>query len=364
MKNFGFGMMRLPMNGNEPDYEQVSAMVDKFFEHGFTYFDTAHPYIQGLSEVAVKRCLSSRYPRESYILTNKLTSSFFNTAEEIVPLFEEQLNACGVEYFDYYLMHAMNAERHEKYKRLGAYEIAQKLKEEGRIKHIGISFHDTAKVLEKMLSEEPCIEVVQLQLNYVDFDDESVEAGKCYDVCVKYGKPVIVMEPVKGGSLVNLPKDAMELLTAATKDSPAGYAIRYAASFENVMMVLSGMSNIEQMEDNIGSMENFVPFGENDYATVEKICEIFKSQKLIPCTSCHYCTDGCPQQIPIPEIFFAMNKKKQFDDDWYGELYYERVTAERGKACDCIKCGACESACPQHLKIRDLLVSCSEEFDK
>ncbi|MDE7213570.1 MAG: aldo/keto reductase, partial [Anaeroplasmataceae bacterium] len=242
-KNFGFGCMRLPMKGEEVDYEELNKMVDTFIENGFNYFDTAHGYVNKKSEIAVRECLSKRHPRDSFILTNKLTDPFFNTHEEIRPFFESQLEACGVEYFDFYLMHAQNKNNFLKFKECKAYETALELKKEGKIKHLGISFHDTADVLDQILSEYPQIEVVQIQFNYVDYDDPAVQSRKCYEVCRKHNKPVIIMEPVKGGNLVNLPSDAQKIFDELHRGSNASFAIRFAAGFEGVFMVLSGMSN-------------------------------------------------------------------------------------------------------------------------
>jgi len=363
MKNFGFGLMRLPMLGDEVDIEQTSKMVDILMSEGFNYFDTAHGYIKGQSELAVKACLSSRYPRESYILTNKLSSNFFSSKEDIRPLFEEQLKACGVDYFDYYLMHSQSAVSHKKYMQCEAYSVAAELKAEGKIRHIGISFHDRASVLEQILTDAPSIEVVQIQFNYADYDDPAVESRKCLEVCRKFGKPVIVMEPVKGGSLANLTEEAQAVFREISDKSPASFAIRYAASFDGVMMVISGMSNLEQLLDNLSSMKDFEPLSEKEFAAIEKVKEIFKSQNLIPCTACRYCVDGCPKQIPIPDIFGCMNKKKQFND-WNSGWYYGKLTANGGKASSCVKCGKCENICPQHLEIRKLLESCSDEFEK
>ena len=246
-KNFGFGCMRLPMNGEQVDFEETKRMVDAFLDAGFNYFDTAHGYIQGMSETALRECLTSRYPRDRYILTNKLTGNFFKTEADIRPFFESQLQACGVEYFDYYLMHAQGAGNYDHYRACRAYETAFALKAEGKVRHVGISFHDRAEVLEQILTDYPEIEVVQIQFNYVDYDDTAVQSRKCYDVCVKHGKPVIVREPVKGGNLVNLPEDAKAVLDGLHGGSPASYAIRFAASFPGIEMVLSGMSSLEQI---------------------------------------------------------------------------------------------------------------------
>lgn len=363
MKNFGFGCMRLPMNGEQVDLEQTSKMVDRFLEEGFNYFDTAHAYLEGLSEPALKTCLSDRHPRESFILTDKLTTEYFETGEDIRPFFESQLELCGVSYFDYYLMHALNADYYKKYVKCDAFRRVLELKAEGRVKHMGISFHDKSEVLEQILSEQPEIEVVQLQINYVDYEDTGIEGRKCLEVCKKFGKPVIVMEPVKGGCLVNLPAEAARVFDELGGGSYASYAIRYTASLEGVMLVLSGMSNMAQMEDNLSYMKNFKPLSEAEHAAIDKVCEIFKAQEMIPCTACRYCTEGCPKKIAIPDLFACMNAKMQHKD-WNSEWYYDVYTQNRGKASDCIKCGKCEAACPQHLKITELLESVSKAYDK
>ncbi|WP_455620220.1 aldo/keto reductase [Eisenbergiella sp.] len=363
-KNFGFGCMRLPMNGSEVDIPQTCRMVDAFLEAGFNYFDTAHGYIQGKSESALKKCLTSRYPRNRYILTNKLTNYFFKKEEDIRPLFKSQLQACGVDYFDFYLMHAQSAENFKFFKSCRAYETAFALKEEGKVRHVGISFHDKAEVLEQILLEYPQVEVVQIQFNYIDYEDPAVESRKCYEVCQRYGKPVIVMEPVKGGNLVNLPQEAKAVLEELHGGSPASYAIRFAAGFPGNMMVLSGMSSLEQMQDNISFMKDFKPLNEEEMAAVGKVQEIFKKMNLIPCTACRYCVDGCPKHISIPDLFAVMNMK-QITHDWNADYYYNVVhTAPGRKASDCIRCGRCELACPQHLSIRELLEKVAGEFEK
>ena len=363
MKNFGFGCMRLPMKDNEVDLIQFSKMIELFMNNGFTYFDTAHGYLAGKSEMAIKECLTSKYPRESYQLTNKLTGNYFNSQEEIIPLFNEQLKACGVTYFDYYLMHAQNKALFEKFKKCKAYETSIQLLKEGKIKHFGISFHDKADVLEQILVEYPEIEVVQIQFNYLDYNSASVEGKKCYEVARKHNKEVLIMEPVKGGALINLPKEAQEVFDKLNGGSYASYAIRFAASFEGVKMVLSGMSNIEQMEDNISFMKDFKPFTKQEFDAVNKVCDIFNKQNLIACTACRYCMDGCIKNIPIPEIFSCMNEKKKYND-WNSNYYYNISTSNKGKASDCIKCGKCEKLCPQYLPIRDLLVEAKDIFEK
>ncbi len=367
--NFGFGCMRLPMVNGEVDQAQMKEMVDYFISNGFNYFDTAHGYLGGKSELALKECLVKRYPRDSYILTNKLSTHFFTKEEEIMPLFYAQLEACGVEYFDYYLMHAQDGAIFEKYKKCHAYETGLKLKESGKIKHFGISFHDKADVLDRILTEYPEIEIIQIQFNYVDYNDISVESKKVYEACEKHNKPVIVMEPVKGGSLVNLPSEATKIFGDLQhgfekKLSNASYALRFAASFPNMCMVLSGMSNMEQMEDNVSVMKEFTPLSEKELEAVWKVCDIFHSMNMIPCTGCHYCVldNDCPKKIQIPELFACYNEKTTFQD-WNQDYYYNNIlTRDHGKASDCIKCGKCENICPQHLEIRKLLEGVAATF--
>ena len=363
-KNFGFGCMRFPLKDGEVDLEETSRMVDAFLDAGFNYFDTAHGYLEGKSELALRDCLTSRYPRDRYILTNKLTDLYFKSEAEIRPFLESQLAACGVEYFDYYLMHAQCAEVYQYFKKHRAYETAFALKEEGKVRHVGISFHDRAEVLEQILSEYPQIEVVQIQFNYLDYEDPAVQARKCYEVCRKHNKPVIVMEPVKGGSLANLPQDALDVLEALHGGSPASYAIRFAAGFPGMLMVLSGMSSLAQMEDNLSFMRDFRPLDEKELAAVRQVCDIVNAKNLIPCTACRYCVEGCPHHISIPDLFALMNAKR-IQHAWNADYYYSEIhTAPGSRASDCVKCGKCEKACPQHLPIRSLLEDVAKEFEK
>lgn len=363
-KNFGFGCMRLPMNGDKVDTEEVKKMVDIFLEEGFNYFDTAHGYLDGKSELAIKECLTSRYPRDKYILTDKLTEPYFKSQEDIRPFFESQLEACGVDYFDFYLMHAQGEVNYEKFKKCRAYETAFELKKEGKIKHVGLSFHDRAEYLDKILTENPDVEVVQIQFNYADYNDTAVQSKKCYEVCRKHNKPIIVMEPVKGGNLVNLPGDAKKIIEDLHGGSPASYAIRFAAGFDGMFMVLSGMSSVEQMKDNVSFMKDFKPLTEEEHRAISKVCDVFHSMHLIPCTACRYCTAGCPKHISIPDLFSCMNTKKLYND-WNADYYYGEIyTKFNGKASDCIKCGKCEKSCPQHLKIRSLLEDVAKTFEK
>ena len=357
----GFGCMRLPMKGDEVDTEQFSEMIDIFMERGFNYFDTAHIYIGGKSETAIRECLTSRYPRDSYVLTDKLSTWNFEKEEEIRPLVDSMLEACGVEYFDFLLMHAQRTEFYEKYLACNAYEIAYQLKREGKVKHVGISFHDTAEVLERILSEQPEVEAVQLQFNYLDYDCDRVQSRLCYEVCRRHNVPVIVMEPVRGGKLVNMPTAARAVLEELDGGSLASYAIRFAAGFEGIEMVLSGMSNMEQMGDNISYMADFKPLDEREMAAVFKTRDILLASDTIQCTACEYCTDGCPMQINIPALFDLSNRRAGGESGLRPK--YKELTEKQGKASSCVGCGACEESCPQKLPIRTLLERVAFEFE-
>ncbi|MBQ9946391.1 MAG: aldo/keto reductase [Clostridia bacterium] len=360
-KKLGFGLMRLPTKAGRIDHKELCRMVDAFMDAGFNYFDTAHPYMALRSEGATRKALVKRYPRESFYLVNKLTSNFILNEKQVRPFFNSQLKACGTDYFDVYLVHSVNRDNYEKFKKVKAFETCSELKKEGKIKHFGISFHDRADVLDKILSEHPEIEIVQLQFNYLDFDDPSVEGEKCYNTARKYGKDIVVMEPVKGGSLASPPDEAKKFFDELGNASYASYAIRYAAGFEGILTVLSGMGNMAMMEDNISYMRDFVPLNEKEAEAVEKARLAFRGLNLIQCTACRYCLDVCPKNIPIPDYFACLNSKKQFKG-WNPEMYYKRVAAGNPAPDDCIGCGKCEKACPQHLDIRKLLKEVDKSF--
>lgn len=363
-KMLGFGCMRLPMDGDKIDIEQFKKMVDVFMANGFNYFDTAHIYHDGESEKAIREAVSSRYPRESFILTDKLTTNCFTKQEDIRPLFKQQLKDSGVDYFDFYLMHSQDAAIYEKFRRCNAYETALEMQKEGKFRHFGISFHDKAEVLEQILKDYPQIEAVQIQFNYLDYGDPAVDSKRVYEVCEKYGKAVIVMEPVKGGNLINLPEKAQGILDSLNSGmSNASYAIRFAASFPNMFMVLSGMSDLAQINDNMSYMKDFKPLDEKEMQAVNDVRKAFSEINLIPCTACHYCTSGCPMNISIPELFSCYNHKVNFHD-WNQGYYYAQITRDGGKPSECIECGQCEGICPQHLEIIRLLKDVSGEFEK
>lgn len=352
-KRLGFGMMRLPMvekgGRQQVDIEQVCRMTDIFLTAGFRYFDTAHGYLDGMSELAVRDCVARRYPRESFVLTNKLSSPYFKKQEDILPLFRRQLEACGVEYFDLYLMHSLVKDNYAHFEACRAFETALKLKEEGLIRHLGFSFHDSPEMLDRILTDHPEAEAVQLQLNYLDMDDEQVQSRKAYEVCRKHGKPVIVMEPVRGGRLVNLPPNAAELLDA-TGNSRASFALRYAAGFDHVPMILSGMSDMAQMKDNIRTMADVQPLDIEEREIIRQVTAILRGEGAIACTQCGYCLSECPKQIPIPSVFSFMNERLRDESAALPEY-----GPQQGRPKDCIACHRCEKVCPQHLPIPRLM---------
>ena len=364
MKNFGFGFMRLPFRGEAVDMETVKNMVDAFLANGFTYFDTAYKYCGGLSEPALREALVDRYPRESYVLTTKLSNEFMRRKEEQEEVFDDQLNRLGCGYFDYYLLHNQGAVNYRVSEELDSFAFVQKKKAEGKIRHIGISFHDKADVLDDLLTRNPDMEFVQLQINYADWESASIQSRACYEVARKHGKPVIIMEPVKGGSLAALPADIAKIFTDADpKASLSSWAIRFAASLDGLVTVLSGMSTLAQMEDNLSFMENFQPLTGAERAVVDKVRAALDKVPQIPCTACSYCTKGCPQSINIPGVFKAMNNQLIYGNRAGAVGNYSFATRTGGKASDCIACGQCEAACPQHIEIIEELKKAVEMFE-
>ena len=371
-KKLGFGLMRLPLldanDATSIDIEQTKQMVDAFLENGFTYFDTAWMYCGFKSENATKEVLVDRHPRDSFTLATKLHAGFLKTKEDRDKIFEEQRKKTGVTYFDYYLLHDMGVDHYEIYEKLDCFHWLAEKKAQGLVKHMGFSFHDNAEVLDKVLTAHPEMEFVQLQLNYLDWDSVAIQSRKCYEIAARHGKPVIVMEPVKGGTLAKVPGNVEAAFKAYHPDmSVPSWAIRFAASQPNVKMVLSGMSTMAQLMDNMSYMKDFHPLNEEEQQIVKNAVDMINSSITIPCTGCSYCTDGCPQNISIPKYFSLYNADKQetAEKGWkpQGE-YYQRLTQTFGKASDCLECGQCEGVCPQHLPIIQYLKEVAEYFEK
>lgn len=358
MPKLGFGLMRLPRKDVENDIidvEQTAEMADKFLDAGLKYFDTA--YVYNGSEEAARKAITSRHPRDSYYITSKLYVNAAKTIDEAKNQINVSLEREGVDYIDFYLLHAINDDSIQKYDAWNLWDYVKELKEEGKIKHYGFSFHGTAKVLDKILSEHEDVDFVQLQINYADWNNPSVDSKGVYEVARKHNKPIVVMEPIKGGTLANPPKPVADLLKKADPNaSLASWAVRFVASLPGIMVVLSGMSNVEQMEDNLSYMSDFKPLSEEEKKVIEEAMNILQSIEQVPCTACHYCTEGCPMKIQIPDIFKAMNLELIYNDTPGAKKRYENATMEpHGKASSCVKCGQCEVQCPQHIHIREWL---------
>ena len=371
IKKLGFGCMRLPLlNGefNQVDKPALNQMVDYFLEHGFTYFDTAWFYHKCQSEAALKECLVERYPRSSFQLADKMPLALINEEKELPEYFNTQLERCGVSYFDYYLVHDMGKDRFAVAEKTHVFDFLAQKKADGMIKQLGFSFHDTPEVLEQLLTAHPDVDFVQLQLNYLDWDSEVTQSRRLWEIAKQHNKPIIVMEPVKGGMLAELPEEAAALLKAAAPDkSLASWAIRFAASQENVLVVLSGMSNMEQLKDNIACMENFQPLSAAELDLLQQVVDIINSKIAIPCTGCAYCINNCPMEIPIPKYFSLYNSDllEPPDKAWTQQgVLYDHFAQQQGKASDCCECGQCEKMCPQHLPIRELLKTVAKHFEE
>jgi hypothetical protein len=356
----GFGLMRLPKIDDNTDIEQVKKMIDLFMESGFTYFDTA--FVYGTSEQDTKKALVDRYPRESYTLATKLNATVKDiTEKEAKQQFYTSLERTGAGYFDYYLLHALMENNYKLYDDFDIWNFAKARKEEGLIRHIGFSYHSGPQLLDKLLNEHPEVDFVQLQINYADWENPSVTARANYEVARKHGKSIVVMEPVKGGTLANPPEEVQKLFKEYSPEmSCASWAIRFVASLDGIITVLSGMSNIEQMEDNLSYMRNFKPLNEEEQKIIQQAQRIMGNSATIPCTSCHYCIDGCPKKINIPDIFGAANKQLGNGQMAEANTLYQKAVSEGGRASDCISCKQCERACPQHLPITQYLKQCAE----
>lgn len=371
MKKLGFGFMRLPLLDPEDqksvDIEQLKKMVDLFMARGFTYFDTAYMYHGGDSEGALKASLVDRYPRGSFTVTDKLPTMHLKKEGDNERFFAEQLERTGAGYFDYYWLHNLNSSTYPLAQKFDSFAFIAEKKREGKVLHTGFSFHDSPELLDKILSAHPEVEFVQLQINYLDWDDAGIQSRACWEVARRHGKQVVVMEPVKGGTLAKVPDEAAALFDKARPGaSAASWGIRFAASLDGVMVVLSGMSDMAQTLDNTSFMSEFEPMTDPEFSTVRKAADIIHGSVAIPCTGCRYCVDGCPKKIPIPGCFALYNANHSWGRAGFGgqRMYYNNLCGDgHGKASDCISCGQCEKACPQHIKVRDWLKKVAGLFE-
>ncbi|MBR6522592.1 MAG: aldo/keto reductase [Oscillospiraceae bacterium] len=364
MNEIGFGFLRLPQNEDKTiDYERLNPMVDRFLELGGRYFDTAYTYLDELSEEAIRKSLTERHERSSFVLSDKLPGFKFTSYEECRACFERQLQRCGVDYFDIYLLHGLNEENYQIARENGQFRLLRELKAEGKAGRIGFSYHDTPQLLDKILTEHPEVDVVLLQINYLDWNSKAIRAAECYDVAVKHAKQIMVMEPVKGGTLAKLPEKAENILRELRPDdSMARWAVRFAAGLEQVEVMLSGMGAIEQIEENMRPLE---PLTEGERETLERCARIIRKDTAVACTGCSYCVGGCPRDIPIPEYFALYNEyRRNRNEDWKIQPAYDALAKKYKKASECIGCRTCDDLCPQRLSAAQYIAEVAATFDK
>ncbi len=365
MPKLGFGLMRLPEKDGAINIEQVSQMADAYMEAGFNYFDTAYVYHGGNSEKVVKEAIVKRFPRESFTIATKLPAWFLHSPEDRDKVFQEQLDRCGVDFFDFYLLHSLeDGNNYDTYEMYDCFNWGIKKRDEGRIRHFGFSFHGTPELLVQVLDKHPEIEFVQIQLNYADWDNKIVHSGELYEILRDRNIPMIIMEPAKGGKLACLDDECAEILKAIRPDkSLASWAFRHVGSLPGIATILSGMSTPEQMEDNINTFKDFEPLSEEELAAIDKVKEIMNRVELAGCTSCKYCVEGCPMGISIPDVISAVNTKRKFPGDMRPQFFYNGLVDRYSHASDCIACGQCEGVCPQHLPIISLMQEAVEKFE-
>ena len=367
MKKLGFGLMRLPLmdeNTKMVDMNKFIELIDYFMQHGYNYFDTAYPYLEGNSEKAVKEAITDRYPRDSFFLATKLPIFNLEHEEDMEKIFNDQLIRCGVEYFDYYLLHNVSSKHTEKFTKIDSFGFVKKLKDEGKIRHMGISCHDTAEFLEDMLIKHPEIDFVQLQINYLDWDNKVIQSGRCYEVACRYNKPVVIMEGLKGGALINIPENAKKLLNEYSSDSLASWSFRYNLSLDNIMVILSGMNDLDNLKENIDIFEDSKKLNQEEYDILKKVVEQINDSNSIKCTDCRYCVDYCPKGINIPKLFELYNSQKLLAQSHSLGMYYRNFISQgNNSASECIKCGKCMDYCPQKIEIPKELERVAETFE-
>ena len=358
----GFGLMRLPRRGVKIDVRQVEQMVDAFLGAGFTYFDTARIYPG--SEAATRKALVKRHPRESFTIATKLNTMIAPTSGMARKQIRTSMRNLGVDYIDYYLLHSLTDSSYKSYENLGLWDFLNDLKREGEVRNIGFSFHSGPKLLDQILTEHPDVDFVQLQINYADWENARIASRANYEVARAHNKPIVVMEPVKGGKLADPPTEVRALMDeAAPNASYASWAIRFAAGLDGILCVLSGMSNMAQVADNIAYMAGFQPLDEREMDVIRRAREAFGAVHDIPCTACRYCVEGCPRHIHIPEVFAAMNKQLVGGQLAEARADYREAVRAGNFASACIACGKCEAACPQGIAIIDQLRECADALE-